>query len=287
MPPTRRPATKRRKPLRPRGPQSQGRRRSRPPAAKPIAADESSAGPERLQKVMAGAGIASRRDCEAMILEGRVEIDRKVVTKLGVRVEPQEQEVRVDGVVLKRPKLHYYMVHKPIGVVSTNRDPSGRPRAVDLLPPSVGRVYTIGRLDMNSEGLILLTNDGELAQHLTHPKYGVDKVYQVLVAGNPDRDVLRQVERGIHLSDGFARVTGLKVKRHFKQSTQLEMILQEGRNREIRRLLARVGHKVMRLKRIAVGPVRLGDLPPGSYRPLRTDEVRRLQRQTRRRGKAS
>ena len=229
---------------------------------------EAQDGRDRLQKVLAAAGIASRRECEELILEGRVEVDQQVVTELGTRVDPQQQEIRVDGEALSRPKLVYFAVNKPTGVVSTARDPAGRPRVIDLLPPNSPRVFCVGRLDMASEGLILVTNDGELANGLTHPRHGVEKIYQVQVAGQVEREVLAQLHRGIHLAEGFAHVKHVRIKSRRKRSTILEMVLDEGRNREVRRLLARVGHKVQQLKRIAVGPVRLGDLPTGAVRPL-------------------
>jgi 23S rRNA pseudouridine2605 synthase len=172
----------------------------------------------------------------------------------------------------------YFAVHKPVGVVSTSRDPAGRPRVTDLLPPNTPRAYCVGRLDISSEGLILVTNDGELANGLTHPKHGVEKIYQVQVSGQVERDVLAQLHRGIHLAEGFAHAKHVRIKSRRKKSTILEMVLDEGRNREIRRLLARLGHKVQRLRRIAVGPVRLGDLPSGAVRPLDRKEVAALQR---------
>jgi 23S rRNA pseudouridine2605 synthase len=231
----------------------------------------------RLQKVLAHAGIAGRRECEELIREGRVEVDHHVVTELGTRVDPMTQEIRVDGEALPRPKLTYFAVNKPEGVVSTARDPAGRPRVTDLLPPDAPRVFCVGRLDMASEGLILCTNDGELANGLTHPRHGVEKIYHVQVAGQVERDVLGQLHRGMHLAEGFAHVKHVRIKSRRKRSTILEMVLDEGRNREVRRLLARVGHKVQRLKRIAVGPVRLGDLPMGAVRPLTKKEVESLQ----------
>ena len=208
---------------------------------------------ERLQKVLAAAGAGSRRQCEELILAGRVEVDRQVVVELGTRVDLGRQEVRLDGVSLRRSKLVYYALHKPTGVVSTNRDPSGRPRVIDLLPKSDARLYPIGRLDLGSEGLILVTNDGDLANRLTHPRYGVEKTYRIQVAGHPDRDVLKQLREGVRLAEGVARVARVKVAGKHKDSTILEMVLKEGRNREIRRMLAQVGHKVLRLVRIAVG----------------------------------
>jgi 23S rRNA pseudouridine2605 synthase len=260
-------------------------RRSRPKHAHRAPAPDDAAelgvdspGGDRLQKVLAAAGIASRRECEQLILEGRVEVDRQVVTRLGTRVDPQRQEIRIDGEALPRPKLEYFAVNKPEGVVSTSRDPSGRPRVIDLLPPNTPRAFCVGRLDISSEGLILVTNDGELANGLTHPRHGVEKIYHVQVAGQVERDVLTQLHRGMHLAEGFAHAKHVRIKSRRKRSTILEMILDEGRNREIRRLLARVGHKVQRLKRVAVGPVRLGELPTGAVRPLSKKEIDSLQR---------
>jgi 23S rRNA pseudouridine2605 synthase len=231
---------------------------------------------ERLQKVLAAAGIDSRRQCEELILAGRVEVDRRVVTELGTRVDADRQEVRVDGAPLRKTRRVYYAVHKPDGVISTNRDPSGRPRVVDLLPAEPARLFPIGRLDLHSEGLILVTNDGELANRLAHPRYGVEKVYRVLVAGTPSPATLAQLRRGVHLAEAMVRIAKITVKTRHKKSTALEMVLDEGRNREIRRALAHVGHKVERLVRIAVGPVRLGMLEPGQWRPLTHAEVKAL-----------
>jgi len=252
-------------------------RRKKRPAARPQSAAKPADGSERLQKVLAAAGLGSRRQCEELITTGRVEIDRKVVTELGTRVDSARQEVRVDGTPLKKPKLVYYAVNKPSGVVSTNRDPSGRPRVIDLIPSDQERLFAIGRLDLYSEGLILVTNDGELANRLTHPRYGVSKTYRVTVAGTPTREVLDQLRHGIHLAEGLARAEHISIKSRHKESTVLEMVLREGKNREIRRILARVGHKVLRLTRIAVGPVRLGDLPSGAIRRLAREEVKALQ----------
>lgn len=233
---------------------------------------------DRLQKVLAAAGIASRRECETLIEEGRVEVDGEVVTDLGRRVDPFKQKIYFDGEALPRRRRVYFAVNKPDGVVTTSRDPSGRPRVTDLLPPDVGRVFAVGRLDMASEGLILVTNDGELANGLTHPRHGVEKTYHVQVAGIPTAETLSNLRRGVYLSDGHAHFVDAKLKRRRKQGAILEVVLDEGRNREIRRLLARVGHKVQRLTRVAVGPVRLGEMEPGSYRPLTREEVQALTR---------
>jgi len=238
-------------------------------------------GSERLQKILAAAGLGSRRQCEELIAEGRVEVDRQVISELGAKADPSTQEIRVDGMPLPRPKHVYFVVNKPTGILSTNSDPSGRPRVIDLVDYTA-RLFTVGRLDMSSEGLILVTNDGELANQLTHPRYGVEKTYQVEVAGTLDRDELAKLRRGVHLAEGFARVVSAKVLRQYRQSTLLEIVLAEGRNREIRRILARIGHKVERLKRVALGPLRLADLPLGASRALTPEELRRLQQAARR-----
>ncbi len=236
---------------------------------------------ERLQKVLAAAGIGSRRQCEELIRAGRIEIDRQVVTELGTRVDPADHEIRVDGQPIPRPELVYYAVNKPSGVVSTAHDPSGRPRVVDLVPGDRARLFPVGRLDLYSEGLILLTNDGELANRLTHPRYGVAKTYRVQVAGEPGPEILDKLRRGVYLAEGMARVDSVEVKTHHGKSTILEIVLSEGRNREIRRILAKVGHKVMRLTRLAVGPVRIGNLGSGEYRRLTRTEVDALRKSTR------
>ncbi|MEN1680257.1 MAG: pseudouridine synthase [Planctomycetota bacterium] len=251
-------------------------KRRRPKARPKPAAEPRNDGLERLQKVLAAAGLASRRECETLIEEGRVEVDGQVVTELGVRVDPFEQTIHVDGEQLRQPKRVYFAVNKPEGVVCTARDPAGRPRVTDLLPPDFGRVFAVGRLDLASEGLILVTNDGELANQLTHPRHGVQKTYHVQVAGHPTAETLRELRGGIRLAEGKAHFLEARIKSRRKNSTILEVVLDEGRNREIRRLLARVEHKVQRLTRVAVGPVRLGDMPAGAYRALTREELKKL-----------
>ncbi len=230
----------------------------------------------RLQKVLAAAGIASRRECEELIREGRVEVDRQVVTRLGTKVDLASQEIRVDGELLPTARRAYYLVNKPKGFVSTSRDPAGRARVVDLVPPEAGRLFAVGRLDRDSEGLMLLTNDGGLANRLAHPRFGVEKRYEVQVAGYPEPAVLRKLRQGIVLAEGVVRAESVRIKRRHKQSTVLEIVLKEGKNREIRRMLAASGHKVQRLKRVALGSLRLGQLPVGEYRRLTRDELKKL-----------
>jgi 23S rRNA pseudouridine2605 synthase len=237
---------------------------------------EGDSGPDqRLQKVLAAAGIGSRRDCEELIREGRVEVDRKVITELGTKVDPLRQEIRVDGEALRQPKRLYFAINKPEGVLTTNYDPTGRPRVIDLVPTDE-RVFAVGRLDRASEGLILVTNDGEFSNRITHPRYGVEKTYLVRVAGQPLPEDLAKLQKGVYLSDGFCRVQSITVKSKHGRSTDLLMVLNEGRNRELRRVLAKVGHKVLRLKRIAVGSIKLGDLEPGAWRKLLPAEIEGL-----------
>lgn len=233
------------------------------------------AGPQRLNKVLAAAGLGSRRACDEFISEGRVEVNGEVVAQLGMKVDPSVDQIKVDGEALKKNKPVYYALNKPPGVVSTNSDPDGRPRVVDLVPDKE-RLFSVGRLDRSSEGLMLLTNDGELAQKLAHPKYQITKTYYVTVQGSIDIAHLARLERGIHLAEGLAKVDKVKIRKQRRHATDLEIELSEGKNREIRRILARLGHKVVELKRVAIGTLRLGDIPTGAYRPLTAEEVRKL-----------
>lgn len=257
-------------------------RRGAPAEQFPDAAGAAPSG-ERLQKVLAAAGIGSRRQCEELIRTGRVQVDRRVVTELGTRVDPQRQEIRVDGQIVRQPERVYFAVYKPDGVVCTHRDPAGRPRVIDLVPAAEHqRLFPVGRLDLHSEGLILLTNDGELANRLAHPRYGVEKTYRAVVAGSPPKEVIDRLLRGVHLAEGVARASRIVVKKRLAHSTILEITLREGKNREIRRIFARVGHKVLRLLRLSVGPVRLGKLRPGEWRRLTPQELAALRKATKR-----
>jgi 23S rRNA pseudouridine2605 synthase len=232
----------------------------------------------RLQKVLATAGIGSRRHCEEIIAEGRVDVDGQTVTELGTRVDPYRQEIFVDGERLKSPKRSkplYFLINKPIGAISTNYDPTGRARVIDFVP-SHHRLFTVGRLDKSSDGLILATNDGELTDLLTHPRYGVEKTYLAEVAGTPSPESLEKLRKGVRFAEGYAHAKRIHVRRSHKHSTVMEIVLDEGRNREIRRLLARIGHKVMKLRRIAMGPLKLGSLKPGESRALGAAEVEEL-----------
>ena len=238
-------------------------------------ASESETSMVRLQRVLASAGFGSRRKCEELITEGRVDIDGQPVIELGTRVDPRASKIRVDGVSIRPAKLVYFALNKPVGIVTTNRDPQGRPRVIDLINEHQ-RVFPVGRLDRNSEGLILMTNDGDLSEMLAHPRHGVRKTYQVTVAGLVQAETLKQMREGVHFHEGRFQVDGVSVKRTRGKATELEIVLREGKNREIRRILARLGHKVVQLKRTAIGTLKLGDLPTGAYRPLDSREVKKL-----------
>jgi 23S rRNA pseudouridine2605 synthase len=230
---------------------------------------------QRINKVLAAAGLGSRRHVDELIEQGRVEIDGKVITQVGVKVDMTTASISVDGEMLKQFRPVYFAVHKPEGVLCTNRDPQGRLRVIDFVPNQF-RLFPVGRLDAFSTGLIILTNDGELAQQLTHPKHEIPKRYSVIVAGQVELEALKRLERGIYLAEGKAQVDHAKLKKVRKSSTEIEITLSEGKNREIRRVLARLGHKVVSLKRIAIGPLKLSDLPEGAYRPLSSHEVQGL-----------
>ncbi|MFK7735725.1 MAG: pseudouridine synthase [Pirellulaceae bacterium] len=234
-----------------------------------------STGEQRLNKILAGAGLGSRREVEELIVQGRVEVDREIVSNLAFKTDPSQVTIKVDGQALKKFRPVYHVLNKPKGVLSTNRDPSGRARVIDFIPGNE-RVFSVGRLDKSSEGLVLLTNDGELAQKLAHPRFRIQKTYFVVVSGVIEREELDKLRKGVYLSEGFARIDGARIKKRRKSSTELEITLSEGKNREIRRLLARAGHKVVTLRRIAIASLRLGQIPVGASRPLTAQEVRDL-----------
>ncbi|MEC8953179.1 MAG: pseudouridine synthase [Actinomycetota bacterium] len=228
---------------------------------------------ERLQKVLARVGIGSRRVCEDLIAEGRVLVDGETAV-LGRRVDPETALIEVDGApVGVRPDLVHYVLNKPAGVVTTADDPQGRPTVVGLVP-NEPRVFPVGRLDVDTEGLLLLTNDGELAHRLTHPSYGVEKEYVAEVEGLPTRAVLRRLREGVELDDGPtspARAT-------LVDPSVVRLTIHEGRNRQVRRMCEAVGHSVVRLVRTRIGPLADRSLAPGAWRELTGDEVRSLQR---------
>lgn len=234
---------------------------------------------ERLQKFLAKAGIASRRQAEEYIKAGRVKVNGLVITELGSKVDPERDQVMVDGKPVKvEEELVYLLLNKPPLVVTTLHDPQGRTKVTDLLPGIKQRVYPVGRLDYETEGLLLLTNDGELAYRLTHPSYKVPKTYRVKVRGNPSRAALQRLRDGVELEDGMTQKALVKVLQQGKDSTLLEIIIREGRNRQIRRMCQAVGHPVLALRRISFGPLQLGNLPVGQYRTLTKGEIASLKK---------
>jgi 23S rRNA pseudouridine2605 synthase len=234
----------------------------------------------RLQKVLASAGVGSRRACEQLIAEGRVVVDGRGVAELGTRVDPASAVVRVDGKrVNLRSDLLYLALNKPRGVITAMSDPHGRPCVGDLVSELPGRLFHVGRLDADTEGLVILTNDGDFAHRLAHPSHGVIKTYIAEVAAPVERSVGVRLRAGVQLEDGPAAVDGFRIVGSSAGRTLVEVQLHEGRKHIVRRLLDAVGHPVIRLVRVAVGPVRLGDLRPGSLRELTADELGELYRQ--------
>ena len=244
---------------------------------------------QRLQKVLAHAGVASRRACEQLIADGRVSVDGITVTEAGVRVDPLTQEIRVDGSrILTNPELITLMLHKPAGVVTTMEDPEGRPTVAQYgrdylaehpeLPDSLRLVHG-GRLDTETEGLLLLSNDGELSHRLMHPSFEIAKTYVAIVEGQVEPWVPRKLRRGIELEDGEAKADRVTVKDSGPRGSIVEITLHSGKNRIVRRMLDAVGHPVTRLARTRLGPLRLGNLRPGQTRPLSGEEIAALQQE--------
>lgn len=231
--------------------------------------------PVRAQKAIANSGLMSRRSAEEAIASGRVAIDGHTIG-LGDRVDVSAQLLTIDGVPIPlNPDLETYLVYKPVGVISTASDPQGRPVVVDLVP-SEQRLYPVGRLDSESEGLILLTNDGELANRVTHPRYGITKKYVAVIVGRPSASEIRRLTTGIDLIDGPARALSARIVSRGQDETMVEMVMGEGRNREIRRMFGAIGHEVARLVRTAIGPLSDQALQPGDSRRLSIEEVSRL-----------
>ena len=244
---------------------------------------------QRLQKVLAHAGVASRRACEQLIADGRVSVDGITVTEPGVRVDPLAQEIRLDGSrILTNPELITLMLHKPAGVVTTMEDPEGRPTVAQYgrdyltehpeLPDSL-RLVHVGRLDTETEGLLLLSNDGELSHRLMHPSFEIAKTYVAIVEGQVEPWVPRKLRRGIELEDGEAKADRVTVKDSGPRGSIVEITLHSGKNRIVRRMLDAVGHPVTRLARTRLGPLRLGNLRPGQTRPLSGEEIAALQQE--------
>jgi len=232
---------------------------------------------ERLQKVLAQAGVSSRRKAEELIVAGKVKVNGKVVTLLGTKVDPEKDKILVEGKpVTGLEKKVYVLLNKPTGYVTTVKDPEGRPTVVRLLKGIKERVYPVGRLDYETEGLLLLTNDGQLAFALTHPKHGVEKVYLAQVVGVPGPDQLGKLRRGIRLADGITAPAKVRRLAIMEGNALLELKIHEGKNRQIRRMCESLGHPVMKLQRIALGSLTLEGVATGSYRRLSPQEISEL-----------
>lgn len=266
------------------GPDAGPRRKPRPkrpttPPVEALGADVHNPDGVRLQKLLASAGLGSRRACELLITQGRVEVDGQIVTELGIRVDPVAQTIHVDGsrVVLDDSKV-YLAFNKPLGVVSTMSDDLGRASISDYLPPRNERLFHVGRLDADTEGLLLLTNDGDLAHRLQHPSYEVPKTYIARVPGPIPRDLGKTLRAGVKLEDGVVAVDSFKLIDSAPGKAIVELVLHEGKKHVVRRLLAEVGHPVEALSRVQVGPILLGQLRPGRTRALTAEEVGALYR---------
>ncbi|MBX5449389.1 pseudouridine synthase [Thermogemmatispora sp.] len=248
-------------------------------------------GKERLARFLAHAGVASRRHAEALIFSGRVQVNGQTVTTPATRIDPERDIVTVDGQPVQRQDSQhlYLMLHKPAGYVSTVSDPQGRPTVLDLLPAELRRqrLYPVGRLDLETTGLLLLTNDGDFALQMTHPRFSPEKRYHALVQGHPSAATLERLRQGVVIQEDNGRLyrtapVGVQPLRRTAAGTWLELRLHEGRKRQIRRMLASLGHPVIALQRVAIGPLSLGDLAPGDWRPLTEGEIASLRTQTKR-----
>jgi pseudouridine synthase len=245
--------------------------------------DDGAPGAQRLQKILSAAGVASRRLSEELILQGRVTVNGETVRELGTKADPERDEIKVDGRRIRsQQRKRYVLLYKPRGYMTTRSDPEGRPTVMDLLKGVKEYVYPVGRLDYDSEGLLLLTNDGELAARLTHPRHEVDKVYEARVRGVPDERALDRLARGVTI-DGRrtapARVRASEpLVRESGEQTIVELTIHEGRHRQVRKMFDAIGHPVVRLKRVRIGPIEDPDIPAGHWRELTPQEVARLQR---------
>ncbi len=237
--------------------------------------------PVRLQKFLSRAEVASRRRAEVMIAAGRVRVNGRVVTEMGVQVDPERDRVEVDGAVVAPRAALWIALHKPRGCVTTRDDPRGRRTVYDLLPPDLRGLFHVGRLDYGTEGLLLLTNEGVLAHRLLHPRYGVERVYEVVAEGDVAPATLARLRGGVALGDGVARAEAVERLRFGRPGrTRLKLTMREGRKREVRRLMKAVGHPVRRLVRRRYGPIRLGALESGAWRRLEPREVAALERES-------
>jgi pseudouridine synthase len=235
----------------------------------------------RLQKILSAAGVASRRAAERLIVEGRVSVNGETITQLGTRADPDADDIRVDGRRIGRPKRRYIVLHKPRGYVTTRSDPEHRKTVLDLLGLQE-YLYPVGRLDYDSEGLLLLTNDGELAARLMHPRYGVEREYEARVRGVPEPAALRRMAQGVRIEGRRTAPADVRLVEAGRgargDQSIISVVLHEGRTRQVRKMCEAVGHPVVRLRRVRVGPIRLGALGPGEFRNLTREEVRQLEK---------
>lgn len=231
----------------------------------------------RLQKYLAQCGIASRRKAETLIADGRVTVDGKIVDTMGVKIDPEGQQILFDGKpVIPEKKKIYILLNKPKGYVTTVADPQGRPIVTDLVQDTNERLFPVGRLDLDTQGALLLTNDGDLAQKMQHPSYEVTKTYEAQVAGKPKHKDLISLEKGIVLEGKMTSPAQLAVIKNFSGATLLRITIHEGRKRQVRKMFAAIGHPVKRLKRIAYGSLYLENLPEGSYRRLNKQDLKKI-----------
>lgn len=234
-------------------------------------------GAERIAKFLARAGIASRRASEEIVAARRVSVNGAVISEPGTKIVAGVDEVRLDGDVVEPPaELVYLMLNKPMGVMTTLDDPQGRPTVADYIPPGMPRVFPVGRLDYTTTGLLLLTNDGELAHLMMHPRHHVPKLYYAVVDGIPDPGDLTHLRKGVELDDGLTSPAGARIVQVRERTAAVELTLREGRKRQVRRMLSAIGHPVISLSRTAYGPLTLGDLPEGAVRMLEPAEVEAL-----------
>jgi 23S rRNA pseudouridine2605 synthase len=239
----------------------------------------------RLQKILSTAGVASRRMAETLIVQGRVSVNGHTVTELGTKADPEHDEIKVDGRRLPRPKrTHYILLNKPRGYITSRADPQRRPTVIDLLAAGGVRdyIYPVGRLDYDSEGLLILTSDGDLAARLTHPRHGVAREYEVRVRGVPDRHALERLARGVTIDDRRTAQAEVRLRRTFESESGaqgiLSLVIHEGRNRQVRKMCDAIGHPVVQLKRVRIGPIADDRLKPGQFRALTPSEIAALKK---------
>jgi 23S rRNA pseudouridine2605 synthase len=232
---------------------------------------------ERLQKVMAELGVASRRKCEELILQGKVSVDGQIITELGTKVDKQSSVILVDGIrITNEIKKVYLLLNKPIGYITSAKDQYDRPTVMDLISESKVRLYPVGRLDYDTEGLLILTNDGDLTFKITHPSHNVTKTYTALVSGAVQEEAIEIFNEGVLIEDYKTSPAKLEILKYINNDTLVNITIHEGKNRQVRKMCEAIGHSVLRLKRISIGSLKLGDLSTGHYRHLNKEEIKYL-----------